>query len=348
MRVTVQRWGRALSHPLQTHRGLIAERAGFQVRLLDDDGIEGRGEAAPLLPFTESLEACEAALAAVKSLAASVKTLGELDDWLAPWNETPAARHALECAWLEVFARREKIPVARLLNADARGEVQVSALMHSEDPDALVREAMAAVAAGYSCLKIKVGAASAPVDTQRLLDVRRSVGPTIRLRIDANGAWSEEMARASLSGWSALKIEVCEQPVAADAYEAMGRLRGSVSCALALDEGLLTLEGRTWTRGRAPRDVADVWVLKPMALGGLLPAVRLARKAAALGVGTYVTTLIDGRWATAAALHLACAIGPSQWAHGLATLPELEGEVVEPLKPSDGRLMLPLNPGWGI
>jgi o-succinylbenzoate synthase len=344
---TVERWGRALKRPLVTSRGVIAERVGFRVRLKGDDGVEGRGEAAPLAPFTESLNDCEAALAQPLPLS-SLNSVNDIEGLLAAWNTTPAARHALECACLEILARRAGVPVAKLLSPRPRTEVPVSALLQSASPADLAQEAAVAVEAGFSTLKVKMGAQPLHVDANRLLAVRRAVGPTVKLRVDANGAWSEGEARTALRGLSTLALELCEQPVAANAHDAMARLRGTVGCALALDEGLLVPQTAARVIDANAPKAADVWVLKPMALGGLLPARRLAQKAAQLGVGVYVTTLMDGAFAAVAALHLACAVGGDEWAHGLATLSELSGEEREALKPREGRMVLPLPMGWGI
>ncbi|MBX7115987.1 MAG: o-succinylbenzoate synthase [Myxococcaceae bacterium] len=341
--VTVERWGRALKRPMVTSRGVVAERIGFRVRLKATDGTEGRGEAAPLAPFTESLEDCEAALARPMP-AWSFNSIDGLERLLAGWSDTPAARHALECAGLEVLARRRGVPVANVLSANANESVAVSALLHATGSAELAAEAAAAVEAGFTTLKIKIGAAPLHVDANRLLAVRRAVGPECKLRVDANGAWSEGEARSALRGFSALALELCEQPVASNAYDAMARLKGAVGCPLGLDEGLLVARASERLEAR----VADVWVLKPMALGGVLPALRLARQAAAWGVGSYVTTLLDGAFACAAALHLACVIDAGVWAHGLATLSELHGEEREQPKPSRGRMTLPRAMGWGI
>lgn len=341
MTVTVERWGRALKRPLVTSHGVLTERIGFRVRLKATDGTEGRGEAAPLVPFTESLDDCEAALAR-STPAWAFDSVDDLEQLLVPWRDTPAARHALECAGLEVLARRKNIPVAKLLSPDARESVRVSALLHATGSAELGVEAAAAVEAGFTTLKVKIGAAPLHVDANRLLAVRRAVGPHIKLRVDANGVWSEGEARSALRGFAALDLELCEQPVTSNAYDAMARLKGAVGCALALDEGLLAVGARLEAR------VADVWVLKPMALGGLMPALRLAQQASSLGVGSYLTTLVDGAFACAAALHLACAIDRGDWAHGLATLSALNGEEREQLKPREGRMALPQTMGWGM
>ena len=59
------------------------------------------------------------------------------------------------------------------------------------DPDNLAREAAEAAACGFRTVKVKVGGDTA-LDGDRLRAVRAALGPDAEIRIDANGAWSEE------------------------------------------------------------------------------------------------------------------------------------------------------------
>ena len=71
--------------------------------------------------------------------------------------------------------------------------------------------------------------------------------------------------------------------------------------------------------------------------------------AAAAGVAVVVTTTIDTGVATAAALHLAATLPEAGPAHGLATAPLLEVDLLrEPLNVTRGRMTLPPGPGLGI
>src|SRR5687768_11207701 len=55
----------ALHQPLKTSRGTYAAREGFLVRVVDEHGRVGQGEATPLPEFgTESLDVCGAVLGA--------------------------------------------------------------------------------------------------------------------------------------------------------------------------------------------------------------------------------------------------------------------------------------------
>ena len=92
---------------------------------------------------------------------------------------------------------------------------------------------------------------------------------------------------------------------------------------------------------------ADLLVLKPMLLGGVRPALELARRAAERGIGSFATTTFDSSVGAAAALHLAAAL-PWDAAQGLGTGDHLAADIVShPLRPAGGRLAVPA-PGLGV
>lgn len=333
-----------LSEPVVTGHGLVRVRKGFVVRL-DGGGV---GEATPLEAFgTESLERCEAALRGWR-FDGPLEAIADVEQALTGVTGTPAARHALELALLVRLAVRKKVPLAALMSDTPARTVTSAALVNGASAATLAARAEEAVRAGFRTLKVKVATQPLHVEAQRLLAIRRAVGPSVKIRVDANGAWSEGSARTALRAWESLELELCEQPVAATDLEGMSRLRGYVPGAIALDEALLgpELPSRVFDLER-PK-VADVAVLKPMALGGVLQALGAARRFAALGVPAYVTTLLDGPVARAGAVHLAAALPSSGFAHGLATPELFEGAEADAYTPVGGDIRLPVQPGLGL
>ncbi len=336
-----------LASPIVTATGTISVREGFRVDVSDSEGA-GQGESTPLAHFgTETLEETSAALLTWRGPGA-LDSLEAIGAATAVLHMTPAARHGLELALLDRLARLRHVPLARLLSETSRRDVRCSALVEGVDAAALAKAAGVAVDAGFEVLKIKVAARLLSVDAQRLLAVRRAVGPKIALRVDANGGWSESAARTALRGMESLCLELCEQPVAAPDVGGLGRIRGVVPCQIAADESLLSPANVEAFFNPDRRPAADVVVLKPMALGGLLPALALARRAHQAGVGAYVTTLLDGPIARAAAAHLAAAIPQSDWASGLGTVELFEGFHEDAFTPVRGRIPLPTGDGLGI
>jgi o-succinylbenzoate synthase len=305
-----------LLRPLRTARGVVERREGFAI-FAHDGPLVGRGEAAPL-DGTESLAECYEQLQRA--------TLDSLPT-------TPAARHAVEEALFDLSAQRLGVPLARLLDARAASEVAVSALLSADSMADLAREAQRAVADGYRTVKLKVGLAD---DFARAAVVRDAVGAGVKLRIDANGAWKRGEALERLHELAPLDIELCEQPTADLA-------------------GLETSPVKIAADELVPRDAdaalqrAQVIVLKPMLLGGLLPALRLGRKALERGKQVIVTTALDGAIARAGAAHLAAALRQSDPAAGLATGRLLAEDLcADSLAPKNGSIRIPETPGLGL
>lgn len=345
MKLELQQAKLTLRHTVTTSRAALTSRTGFEVSVRGD-GVTGRGQAFPLPAFgTETFAAAEEALSGFAPIAC--ESLEEIATLLAPLESTPAARFAVECALLEWIARRRRIPVALLLG-EAKPRVQVNALIEGHDAEALASAATVARDQGFRTLKVKVGSRSVSVDAQRLHAVRLAVGPELALRVDVNGGWTEGTARAALRGLESLRLELCEQPVAAHDVEGLGRVGDLVPVPIAADEALADPAQRRRILERDPRPAAKVLVLKPAVLGGLLPALGLARQARDVGVSAYVTTLMDGEVARAAATHLAAVLPADGLAHGLATVELFDGARVDAFTPSEGVITLPDAPGWGV
>jgi L-alanine-DL-glutamate epimerase-like enolase superfamily enzyme len=127
--------------------------------------------------------------------------------------------------------------------------------------------------------------------------------------------------------------------------ESLRRVRQCVPCVIAADEALLT--GASRVLEQTPVTAAQVIVLKPMVLGGLLPALSLAKRARDVGVDSYVTTSLDGPIARAAAAQLASVIaGP--YSHGVSTYELFEGVAADRFTPKNGTIRAFDDLGWGV
>lgn len=336
-----------LRKPIQTARGPMHVREGFRVTL-KAAGVVGRGEAMPMASFgTETPHAAQLALEQFE-FAQLPETVEEIATLIGGMEKTPAARHAVECALLEHLAIRKGVLVATLLGPVRRSHFAVNALIEGDDAAGLAASAEEAAKKGFGVVKTKVAARPLGTEAQRLLAVRRAVGPHVRIRIDANGGWSEATARSALRGLEALGLEVCEQPVGPQDVEGLRRLRHLAPCRIAADETMLLSGVLPRLLEKDPRAAADVIVLKPAALGGLVRSLELAQQAHDSGVGAYVTTLMDGPIARAAAAHLAAVLPSADWAHGLSTVELFEGMKPDPFTPEGGEITLPQATGWGV
>ena len=308
--------------PVATAHGAQGARPAFHVTARCGD-LTGRGVAAPWEHFgTESVAHCTSALQTLGECAVP-KELTDIVEATARLSETPCARFALECALLEILARRCETRVATLLSAQACTELSLSKLVDG------ATDARALKAQGWQTVKLKVGLGAWEEDVAR---ARALLEHGFQVRIDANGSWTEDIAARVLAALPGL--ELCEQPVAATEVAALRRLAQGHRTLVAADEALATPELRGAVRG--PPFAATALVVKPAVLGGLLPA--LAFIASCPPVPLVVTSFFDGPLGAAAAAELACVLPQSGHAHGF---PELASSARE------GKLSCANPLGWG-
>ena len=308
MRLEAERRVLRLRRPLRAAWGVLEERHLVQVLLRADDGVVGRGEAAPLEGYDGvALPAVMAALDAYGRVLAACGPGAdhrECLDRCSAERDLPQALAAVDLALWDLEARRAGVALAFLLHPGAPPTVPVSATIGADDRAGAAAEAATAVAAGFACLKLKVGVGD---DAGRLAAVRAAVGPDVALRVDANGAWATvEEALANLRALEPAGLELCEEPV--HGADALRRLAARSPVPVAGDE--------TWAPG------LPAVALKISAWGGVTGVMAAAAEARAAGSQPYVTSTFDGPLGVAAGVHAAAALaadGPMPPC-GLATL----------------------------
>ena len=336
----------ALKAPLVTGGVSIRFRAGFLVAL-SADGITGWGEASPLPGWSRtSLLDTETAL---RSVSEGLVRGGEaaLDTLLAAMHGTPHARAGVAGAWADLQARSAGQPLAEYFAAEEtpapRSEVAVNALVAAPEPSAVEQETRRAVEAGYTTVKLKVGAAEPAVDAERVRAARAGSGPEVELRLDANGAWDQATALEMLDRVQGCNIGYCEEPVAGiEAIADVGRLS---PVPVAADESIRSEADAVQALDLGVR----ILVVKPQALGGPDVALFIADRAHRAGASVTVTSFLDSAVGIAHALHVAAAVdGASRHlrAHGLATADLLATDVADLPPVTAGAMSLP--PGHGI
>ncbi len=178
----------------------------------------------------------------------------------------------------------------------------------------------------FPAVKVKVRDA---VGMSLVAAVRDAVGPSTRLRVDANGAWDVDTAVAMITRLARYDLEYVEQPVAS--LDDLARVRKRVSVRIAADECIRTLDDARRLRAL---DAADVIVLKQQPLGGVRAALEIADAA---GVPAVVSSMMETSVGIAAGLALAAALPELPFACGLATASKLPFDVVSsPPAPVDG------------
>lgn len=337
--------GGALPASVGNARATWAERRGIVVRIFDEDGAFGSGEASPLPGYSaETLDDVSAALSLAiaaglpPALFHPVRHARRTAERLVPTS--PAATFALESALLDLAARRKGISMSQLLAgfSSGPGNVPVSELLSGAHATWL-SQAFVRVTNGARVLKAKVGR-DLDGELAALRDIRTAF-PRLGLRLDANGTLPPGDLPALFDRFQALGVELVEEPIAGPALLSLEPL----AVPFAIDESLPA------DPEAALQSHAAYLVLKP-AMRGLLATRDLALEAAERGKKVILTHLFDGPWALATAHELAlslpfalppCGLAPHDGllAYGGQRLPRYDAERGE----LDGGYALP---GHGV
>jgi o-succinylbenzoate synthase len=191
------------------------------------------------------------------------------------------------------------------------------------------------IVAASGCLTAKVKVAekgqATGEDVERVAAVRDALGPGGRIRVDANGGWDVPTAARMLRRLGAYGLEYAEQPC--PTLEELAELRRLVDIPVAADESVRRAEDPLRVRAAG---AADIVVVKVQPLGGVRPALRIAREC---GLPVVVSSAVDSSVGLAAGVALAAALPDLPYACGLATMSLLEGDVTAlPLAESGGAL----------
>jgi L-Ala-D/L-Glu epimerase len=329
----------------------LSHRDGVLVQLTSDTGVHGWGEASPFPGFgLEAVDHAYRALeGALKQLTGShYSGAAEFENPVDSLN--PTARGALECAVLDLLSRTAAVTMRDwMASHDASNALRVecNALMTARDLDAFSDEAEAAVAGGFTTVKLKVGALSLDEDASRVAHLRKCVGAGVSIRLDANEAYGLDSGLAALDRFAIHDIEYLEQPLPVAELDAMARLRAKSPIRIAADEAATSEQS---VRRAIDAGAADVIIVKPSAAGGPLAALQIARTARRAGLGVTVTSMLDGAIATASALQVASVLAGEGGlpACGLATQGLFKRDVAVLPSVVSGGVLLSTKPGLGI
>ncbi len=334
MKITEVRLGQLhapLRVPFKTALRSVDRVEDILVELHTDTGAVGYGEAPPTGPITG--DTAGGIIGAVRELIAPALIGQEVDAFEAvaarvqkAGVHNTSAKAAVDMALWDLYGQLHGIPVHKLLGG-ARRQLVTDITISVNPPEQMAADARDAVARGYDCLKVKVGADPA-LDTARLAAVRAAVGDSVCIRIDANQAWSPRQAVRILNEMQdkGLALELVEQPVPADDLEGLAYVTRHSWVPVMADESVFSPADALRIMQRRAADFINIKLMK---CGGLTNALRIAAAAEVYGVECMIGCMLEAKVAVNAAVELACA-------RSIITRVDLDGPVLCSVDPVVG------------
>lgn len=273
------------THPFVIARGGYAHHRNVIVRLTDDDGLEGFGEAAPNRYYGESVATVIAALGQFKPIIERADPMA-LESTEAHLNRVlrgnASAKSAVSSAMHDLVGKRLRLPTYRIWGLDASAAPQSSFTIAIADSHQLERRV--AEAREYPILKIKLGTDR----DMEIVRIVRNAAPEKRLRVDANAAWTAKHAVRMSEFLADQGVEMLEQPVAANDIEGLRFVRKRSKLPVFADESCLVATDIAKLAG-----AVDGINIKLAKCGSLREALRMVHTARALDMQVMAGCMIE-------------------------------------------------------
>ena len=339
-----------LTKPVKMAAETVTHARNVIVRVEAQDGTVGWGEAASAPTMTGDTIA--GLVAAVREHLAPL-LIGE-DAWMRPalmkrlkvalYGNT-GAHSAVEMALLDLAGRSAGLPVIDLIGGAMRREVAPMWLVGNATPEQDVAEAQARRNAGIRFFKLKVGVKPLATEIATAIAVRKALGPDLPVCADANCGFSHDAARRYLAATRDAALLFLEQPFDSTDMKGLAALARTAPIAIGADEGIHSLHD---IEAHAEAGAGGV-SLKLIKLGGFGAALAAGALCKRLGLAVnIVAKMSESSLASAATVHLACAVENIDWGVSLTHFYLAEDIVRQPLAMADGLVALPAGPGLGV
>lgn len=296
--------------PYKLTEGTLATTRAIFVKLTDEDGVIGWGEANPNLSFTgESFE--EAAHTLRETLLPAVLGFanpepGRVDQLL----DTLIAKHlcakgAITMGLLDLLGKRLRTPVSTLLGGVLHQTLPVLWPLNNGTADDDIRVIDDKAAQGFGSFMLKMGTSPVEDEVRRVAQLEARYGDRLKFIADANQGWTFDDAQIFLDGVRGSKLAFVEQPVKKDELEQMASLAKGTPLPISADESVVSAAHAAKI---AKLGAASVFSIKSSKNGGPLRAQRVAAVAEAFGIRCYMNSMLEFGVTQAASLQHAATL----------------------------------------
>ena len=347
-------------YPLEVPMGKPIKMAGETVthastlllRLIDEDGREGWGEAsaAPLMTG-ETLGSIAASTEYLVGKLTGQRVAGPaaialMQERVLYGNTSAKSCH--ETALMDLFAQRQGLPLYRLLGGGVEGgaagstegaagpsRLEMLHMLASGNLEGELDEARRLRSQGYRQWKIKVGAGDAAADVRRIHALCAALQGDV-VSADANQALPVDAARAIAAAGAASGMTFLEQPFRTGMLAEMTALHRASGLALCADESIHGMDDITQHhRAAAAQGIS----LKLIKLGGTQALLAAGRLCLAHGMRINLACKVAETTISAAATaHAGFALGNVAWGFSMSNRYLAADVCAQPLAPVNGAI----------
>ncbi|MEA4850910.1 MAG: o-succinylbenzoate synthase [Paludibacter sp.] len=327
--------------PAGTSRGVLLHKpSSFLV--LEQDGFTGIGECSTIPDLSiDPMEFYE-------------QKLNEVCKWINNGNDPenidlsvfPSIAFGLETALLDLKANGSK----KLFPSDfteGKTGIPINGLVWMGDKEFMQNQITEKIAAGYRCIKLKVGALDFETELEIIAGIRAQFSEKeIEIRLDANGGFSADDALLKLEKLAKYQIHSIEQPIKQGQLYAMADICKHSPIPIVLDEELIGV--KSIDKELIIRKIKSAYIiLKPSLLGGFKQSEEWIRMAEKHQVKWWITSALEANIGLNAIAQWTYTLN-SELPQGLGTGQLYHNNIPSPLEIRDAKLFYQTKNDWDL
>lgn len=288
MKATYHKYILNFKRPSGTSRGVIHEKETWFI-VLEQDGKKGIGECGILRGL--SIDDRPVYEEKLRWTCANIH-LGKDLLWEA-LLEFPSIQFGVEMAFQSLVS---ETPFLLFPSDFTNGtkSILINGLVWMGEESFMKEQIEEKLAQGFRCIKLKIGAIDFDKELQLLRFIREHFTPEqVEIRVDANGAFDENIALDKLIQISEFKLHSIEQPIQKNYTDRMAELCKTSPFPIALDEeliGVFTVEEKEKLLEKIKPQYI---ILKPSFVGGFRGAQEWITLAEKHKIGWWITSALE-------------------------------------------------------
>ena len=281
-----------LVEPFRISLGVITHSRSVIVSVETDEGLVGYGEGAPAILITgESLSGTSDV---IREMERDLIGVDPTDLEKVYWTMDHAAAHsgcaknAIDMACFDLLGKKAGMPVYKLLGG-YRNYIETDMTVGIDTPEVMAAKARQYVTDGFDTIKTKVGTSFAE-DIARVKAIREAVGDDVKIRVDANQAWTAKEAVRLIKRLNEYNLELVEQPVAYHDIAGLEYVTKHSDVPIMSDESCFNSKDALRLVERRAIDYLNIKLMK---CGGIREALKINAICEAAGIEVMLGCMVE-------------------------------------------------------
>jgi o-succinylbenzoate synthase len=294
IRISTQYYALQFKTPAGTSRGVLKTKPSWFITITDTENPDkvGFGECSiiPGLSFDDGPDF-------MTGFDRIPKEFRDLNDLLSfnhsSLDDFPAIRFGLEVAVTDFTSPNEGILYESNFTRGS-SSIPINGLIWMGDKQKMFDQVKAKLEAGWSCIKLKIGAINFDDELLLIKHIRSAFSKDdVVIRVDANGAFSPTDAIRYLDQLASLDVHSIEQPISAGKPQEMARLCEESPIPVALDEELIGINMTAKKKALISLIKPHYIIIKPSLTGGFKKSEEWIAIAQSLGTDFWITSALE-------------------------------------------------------